>query len=111
MIALALALAMAQADLESVKVTLVEWQKCTLRVADPLAINSIEAPETVAQAAITMCWRDEATVRASFASHLQKEHDQKQILAMVEAAKGAWRATLTATIVQLRAQPSPTEKR
>ncbi len=107
MIELAIALAMAQADLEAVKVTLIEWQKCTLRIADPLVVNSIEAPETIAQAAITMCWRDEAMVRAAFASHLQNEYDQKQILAMVEAAKDAWRATLTATISKMRSRPKP----
>lgn len=95
----------APTDLQAMRSAATDWQACTIREAEPMALKTSELADTIVTAAMAFCWREEKHTVLATEMYLETEHGTEGGAAgVMRSLKDAWRPTLIAAIIKMRSR-------
>lgn len=95
----------APSDLQAMRLAATDWQACTIREAEPMALKTSELADTIVTAAMAFCWREEKQALVATDMYLETEHGTEGGAPdVLRAVKEAWRPKLIAAIIKMRSQ-------
>ena len=95
----------APGDVEAMQAASDEWQACTIREAEPMALRTKEMADVIVTSALSFCWKEDDRMLVTTQMYLEGQRGSAAGAAeMVRTFKDTWRVKLVAAIIKLRSR-------